>query len=367
MKRIINGALCSLAAGMILYGCASSERGTRLSLSANSVDSVVDDRRFGVSSVLNRSPKVLIATPKNRQVARNRNFLGNFYAGVQDKQDSSEGTSKNVSHGSEAEGRTGINSLLSGGLKPDQSGGASGNGSSSVQEEIILPVVAIAYSSPATVVKAVNGGFGMVLLREGDRKNHLMCFSLFNSYHERNNRQIEIAARSGDTMLRPTYWLDGRKDQNRGQGSNRNNLLHLTRDKKNISTLSAKVSRKSREFCNDKVSNYNYVVSQDLVTRLGLQNKPGPFLAAWREDGRKAMVLDLSLFHTQADFDLAIEVWEERIIRSKTLFQGKRGWKPGIINSVSAPGGRGPKGVALLLKKGANLSTTSPGKEKFIN
>ncbi len=365
MTTRIYGALWSLAAGMLLYGCASSNHEAGLSLNANSTDSIVGDRRFGISSVLNRSPKVLIATPKSRKVSRNRSLLGALYAGVQDGRDRENGTSKSVVHGQEAEGRTGINTLLSGVGAEDRK--AEGSESSGVQEEIILPVVSIAYRSPETVVKAVNGGFGMVLLRQGDRKNRLVCFSLFNSYQERNNRQIEIAARNGNKILRPTYWLDKRMNRNSGSGKKRDDLLHLTRDKKLIPPISSKVTRKSQLFCDDKVSNYDYDVSQDLVTRLGLQNKPGPFLAAWRQDGRKAMVLDLSLFHTQADFDLAITVWEDLIIRSRTLFSNGKEWKPGIINSVSNPGGRGPKGVALLLKKGASFSTASPQKEKLIN
>lgn len=366
MTTRIYGALLSLAAGMLLYGCASSNHEASLSLNTNSTDSIVGDRRFGISSVLNRSPKVLIATPRSRKVSSNRSLLGALYAGVQDGQDKENGTSKSVVHGREAEGRTGINTLLSG-VGSDERNKAENGGSSGVQEEIILPVVSIAYRSPETVVKAVNGGFGMVLLRQGDRKNRLMCFSLFNSYQERNNRQIEIAARSGDKILRPTYWLDRRMNRNSGTGKKRDDLLHLTRDKKLLPPMNAKITRKSKLFCDDKVNNYDYDVSQDLVTRLGLQNKPGPFLAAWRQDGRKAMVLDLSLFHTQADFDLAITVWEDLIIRSKTLFNNRKEWKPGIINSVANPGGRGPKGVALLLKKGASFSTASPQKEKLIN
>ncbi len=351
-----------------VMSCARVDEQQNLSLisTGNSKNGLGD--RFEIASVLNKSPRVLIAKPKKkkRKAKSSKNLFARFIAGTQTRNDGGEfEKDPSIEPGRAGPGQ--FEGLLSGVIEQNE------DNSDETEEliaelsdsDIVLPVAASAYGKGATVLKSVNGGFGILLLNQGHHHNMLACEALFRSLPIKSNNDIQTAADNQQGLFRPTYWLDKRSGPDKIKQANTEiasvqPLLYLTTASNNqeakLQNTNLTSSNKSQSSdCSKKVEYYNYQVSHKLIKRLGLMGRPGPFLAGWRDDGQKAMVLDLSLFNNKTDYDKAMSVWIKLIVRHPEL------WEAGVVKNVEFK-----KKVSPLFNKGKQpiMALLKPQREK---
>lgn len=202
-----------------------------------------------------------------------------------------------------------------------------------------LPVVSTVYGGPVTVIKAINGGFGMILFNRGVAANGYACEALFGALPVMQVADISHFAEDYGAYFRPTYWLDRRNSEHdkplaraielASYRMTDNPYLMFASSEKQSDDDQTDFQDKHMSNCDKRLKYYNYSVSNALLKRLQLVNQRGPFLVAWREDGTKAMVLDMSHFTQKADFEDAMETWIKNIVRHPTL------WKEDVLQQAS--------------------------------
>ncbi len=342
---------------MLLASCSVNSSNDGVALNLNGEASVVKDKRFQLSSVLNHSPQVVIAKPKEHEVVEKQKSFGlhSLFGGMQEKSGDEFKTDKSLARGAEANSEAGINGSPLSNFKHRESPvhNSSGSFTKSENEDISFPVVSIAYGGETTVVKSVDGGFATLLLRENNRKNSHACNALFTMMNEMTNKEIEQAAENNENLSRPTYWLDKRKAPpekrvKRSRSASIKGYVHLASAKAGSPSKAQKGLRarsKRPANCKEKLRHYHFKASHSLIKRLGLSDRLGPFLVAWRDDGKKAMIVDLSQLESELDFKMAMFLWVGRIVQRPGV------WEEGEIASDSFR-----QEMNALLKKSGKFS-----------
>lgn len=331
--------LPALVALLALTGCANDTRSPQLGLGYNGSDSESfrkarpeksEIEKNYALSVLSNEPRVLIAKPKPR-TARYRTQGGQKSRAFGGADRTVGGATERTETVVKVPGRQA--SGLDGAYAHNAGGGSQSNTievarPQEVFKDIVTPVSTVAYGDSVVVIKSINGGFGILLMKQGIEQNMQACNAFFNSLPSKSLRDVENAALNSKGLFRPTYWLDRRREEDLEKrpsfqvaSAEPTYLTYLFAEKNGRNpgqTTGAPVDTK----CPSKVRNYNYSVSHALMKRLGLFEKRGPFLAAWKDDGGKAMILDLSLFETRLDFDEALSAWMKMIIREPKLWEG---------------------------------------------
>ena len=354
-----------------IAGCSKVDNNQKFSLIQNVGTVASSKEKFEFAALLNKSPQVVIKKPKIKKKKKKKQASSNFFSGL------IAGTQSRNSNGDYIKDPS---------IEPGPVGG-SGFGNSVnqqdnentedaeneelftelTQSDVVIPVAAIAYGGNKTIIKSVNGGFGMLLLKKGHHHNILACRALFKTLPVKSNSDIEVAALGYNDLFRPTYWLDqrhgpGKQKVSKTEIAANKNLLHLTNnsdqsDAKLLKTNLVSDGQQQNMGCMDKLEHYNYLVSHKLIKRLGLVGRPGPFLAAWRDDGQKAMILDLSLFNTEEAYNNAMSLWLKLIVRHTEL------WEPGVIKSpefkekIRPLFGKGKKPMVAILKPSKERSS----------
>ena len=348
-----------------LSACSSMNEPQMLSMMQGAKLQKKLDDRFQIVSVLNRSPKILIAKPKPKKRVRKKSggSLFSRLIGGSQSRTSDGGYRQDPSARQEQAGANGFDSLFG---KPNESSSQSQNEESDFAElyesDIVLPVASTAYGKDLTIIKSVNGGFGILLLNQGHHHNILACRALFQSLPVKSNKDIEASAHSQSGFFRPTYWLDRRETPNianaerKTEFAQHNQLLHFASNNQANSdhVIKTKMVGKAGENCIQKLKFYNYSVSKTLIDRLELKG-PGPFLAAWRDDAKKAMILDLSEFRNRKAHDKAMSVWIKLIVRHPEL------WKAGRVQTADFTKELGP---VMKEQNKSIIALLSVGKEK---
>ncbi len=345
---------------VLMAGCSVNSSKENLALDVNNEIDLVKDRRFQLSNVLNHSPQVVILKPRVREVAEKRSgfSLGALIGGIEERKGDEYKRNKSADLGAEGEAKGNINGSSLSNLKYRDTPAYTSTRRyvKEESENIAFPVVAIAYGGETTVVKSVDGGFATLLLREKNRKNIHACNALFKTMQQMTNDEIALAAENNDSLSRPTYWLDKRKAPQaaitkRSRMASKAGNIHLASANAD-QPMSKKDSLPAN--CRDRLKHYHFKASHSLIKRLGLFDRQGPFLVAWRDDGKKAMIIDLSLLESEQDFKMAMLLWVKRIVQKPSI------WEQGLINSASFL-----EEIKLLIKKSgkSSLSLRKPLKE----
>ncbi|MGH1351552.1 MAG: hypothetical protein ACRBBN_12225 [Methyloligellaceae bacterium] len=350
---------------MLLAGCSVNSGDDQVPMNLNSENDIVKDKRFQLSSVLNHSPQVVILKPRERVVEKKSSgfSIGSLIGGIEGKKGEEYERDKSVDLGKEAEEKEKINGGSISNFKYRESPlhKSSGSYTRTEREDITFPVVAIAYGGATTVVKSVDGGFATLLLREKNRKNIHACNALFKTMVQMTNGEIEQAAENNDHLSRPTYWLDKRKAPSdatvkRSRSASLGKYVHLASAKAGSApgNRTGQINAGAPANCREKLQHYHFKAAHSLIKRLGLFDRQGPFLVAWRDDGKKAMIVDLSLLENERDFKMAMRIWVKRIVQRPSI------WEQGLIKSESFL----EEINALLAKSGkSSISLRKPSRE----
>lgn len=207
-------------------------------------------------------------------------------------------------------------------------------------EEKAVPVVSTVYGGPVTIIKSINGGFGMVLLKKGVPENIHACSELFGMLPEMDIKIIAKSASDYNAYFRPTYWLDRRSGKDKkpmqtgvefasSESKNEAYLIYASNNYGNSPPANKTNNNNGQANCVNRLQHYNYPISHAILHRLNLLDKRGPFLVAWREDGRRAMVLDMSTFVYKLDFKEAMDTWMKTIVRHPKL------WHDGVVEHAT--------------------------------
>lgn len=332
----IGASILVAALPLFLAGCANDTPSSSLSLSSatavdtvsskqTSADATLDLKKNYDVALLNQSPKVLIAKQREKTIVRAKRrgpSLDLFGDAQQNGPDGDTQKTRTVSRTPKTY-EAGIDGQIRGGYSGGNDGGyAEVSEQKTVFPDVVTPVASTAYGSDVVVIKSVNGGFGMVLMKQGVDQNFGACNAFFNALPGRSLSNIEKAAVEGKGLFRPTYWLD-RREEKKLDYRKKFQVASIAPTYLSYLHKEVVVSGKGGQDlfnCSSKVRHYNYAVSHALLRRLGLLERRGPFLAAWRDDGGKAMVLDMSEFDTDLDFKEALETWMAMIVREPRLW-----------------------------------------------